>query len=211
MSITTYSELQTAIASWLNRAGDTIVTTPATDFIALFESELRLNPDFRTREMEARYTASLSTQYLALPSDFLEMRNLVITSTNPVGELKVTTQAAIRNLYGHSQTGQPRVYAVVGSELLFAPSPASTYTVEMDYYAFTALSGSATTNWLLTKYPQIYLAGSLVEAGKFLENDAVIQRWEPRLAASLAKLDVADQAARWNGAPLTMRNDTGTP
>ena len=67
MSISTYSELKTSIANWLNRDD---LTSVIPDFIALNEADM----DRRIRHwrMEQRATATIDTRYTALPSDFME-------------------------------------------------------------------------------------------------------------------------------------------
>lgn len=40
-----------------------------------------------------------------------------------------------------------------------------------------ALSDAAPTNWLLTNFPDVYLAAVLVWSGLFTKNDADLQKW----------------------------------
>ena len=70
MSITTYAELQTAAANWLNR---TDLTARIAEFIDLSESQF--NRRLRTRSQLTRTQATVSTQFVGLPSDLLEMQN----------------------------------------------------------------------------------------------------------------------------------------
>ena len=67
MSISTYTELQTEVANFLNR--DDLSTTSET-FIAL--AEANFNRDIRHWRMETRKTSVLNTQFTELPTDFLE-------------------------------------------------------------------------------------------------------------------------------------------
>jgi hypothetical protein len=66
MALATYADLQTAIANYLARPGDTLVSSPAPDFVALAESRIAYGADapfpsraLRIRAMEA--TAVLLT------------------------------------------------------------------------------------------------------------------------------------------------------
>ena len=77
MAITTYDELQTSIAEFLNR-DDLTATIPT--FISLAEADL--NRRIRHWRMEKRENAILDTQYSALPADFLEVIRFYITSNN---------------------------------------------------------------------------------------------------------------------------------
>lgn len=213
MSITTYAELQTAIASWLNRAGDTTITTPATDFIDLFESKVLRK--LRVRQMEARDTATLTagTATIALPTSpdaFLEMRNLKL-NTNPVTQLQYVTPNQLYSTWLGSTSGTPKVFTVSDSAIIFGPTPDSAYTVEMWFYQFDALSGSNTTNWLLTDFPDIYLYGSLVEASIFLGDWDGAAKWKGLVEEAMQDLTNADWRGRWSAGPLVMMTNTGNP
>jgi hypothetical protein len=45
MALATYADLQNAIANYLARPGDTLVSTPAPDFITLAESRIAYGGD----------------------------------------------------------------------------------------------------------------------------------------------------------------------
>ena len=81
MAITTYAELKTAIADFLNRDD---LTSVSADFITLAEADI--NRRVRHWRMEKRSTAQLDTQYSAMPADFLEALRFYITSgdTSPL-------------------------------------------------------------------------------------------------------------------------------
>lgn len=73
MSLATYSDLQTAVANWLARAGDTVVTSNVADWVTLCESRmaygsgLKNDPDatfwtepLRIRAMERSYAIPIN-------------------------------------------------------------------------------------------------------------------------------------------------------
>ena len=68
MALTSYATLQTAIKNALHRSD---LDTAIPDFITLAED--KLNKRLRLRGMETRATASISSEYVALPSGFLAM------------------------------------------------------------------------------------------------------------------------------------------
>ncbi len=65
MAITTYTELQAAIASWLNR-GDLTAQIP--DFIALAEADINAQFDIRSIETDQALTAVVSSRFVPLPT-----------------------------------------------------------------------------------------------------------------------------------------------
>jgi hypothetical protein len=78
MALSTYTELKAAVASWLARAD---LTSTIPDFITL--AEAKLNRTLRTRQMEQRSTAT-ATEYMELPTGFIELRNIQLNETPKV-------------------------------------------------------------------------------------------------------------------------------
>lgn len=187
MALDTYANLQTAINDWLWNRSESSVT----DFIRLVEVEV--NRTVRHRKMHKRSTASLSDQYLSLPSDFISVVRLVL-STDPVREIRLVTPDELADLRTrYSGSGRPRWYAVIGDTIEILPTPDSTYTVELTYISnVPALTDSNTSNWLLASFPDVYLYGALVEAAAYLR--------EPE------QLPVVQ--ARFERAKLEMRRDS---
>jgi hypothetical protein len=200
MAISTYSELQTAVINWVDRSD---LASRVPEFITLCEDTL--NKRLRIRAMENRATATLSSEYAALPTGFLEMRNFQL-NTSPKQTLRFVTPEYIDTFWAGSTTGQPRVYTFLGGEIQLAPSPDGSYTGEMDYYQKWDIA-TDTTNWLLTNAPSAYLYGSLLQAEPFLRNDKRIQVWREMFERSLADIEQADKRERWSGNSLTIRAD----
>ena len=200
MAISTYSELQTACANWLARAD---LTSRIPEFIALAEDTI--NKRLRIRAMENRATATVSSEYVSLPTGFLEMRNFQL-NTSPKQSVRFVTPEYIDTFWAGSTTGQPKVYALIGGEIQLAPAPDASYTAEMDYYKKWDIATDL-TNWLLTNAPSVYLYGTLLNAEPFLKNDKRIAMWETRFEKSLADVEKADKRERWSGNSLTIRAD----
>ena len=207
MSITTYTELKTSIADWLNR---TDLTSVIPDFITF--AEHRINGDVRIKEMEDRQTATASTtsRYLALPTRFLEMKRLQL-NTSPVHILQFVPHQQIEDFY-RAGPDEPDYYTIIGSELEFDTTPDSAYTVEMSLWVqCDALSGSVATNAILTNYPNIYLYASMLEAEIYLQNDARAALWEQKYINAVEIANRKDRAGRRSAGPLIMRSGQMTP
>jgi hypothetical protein len=85
-----------------------------------------------------------------------------------------------------------------GSVFIFGPYPDNAYQVQGTYYASAPLlSSTNTTNWMVVNTPALMLAACMVEAAKFLENDAMLQRWQGDYNERLTALVNADKAERW--------------
>ena len=205
MALTTYAELKTSIGDWLNRSD---LTSVIPDFISLAEAQVERT--LRTRQMIVRANASFDVQYGAVPADFLEAKSLKLTSTNPETPLSfLSIDALDAEMTKYTGSGKPKFVGVVGGQLRIVPTPDSTYTTELIYYAkLSKLSTSNTSNWLLASSPDIYLYGSLLQAAPYLQDDARIQTWATLYERALNDLQTADDRGASSGGALLTRAKT---
>ncbi len=185
MAITTYTELKAAIANWLARDD---LASQIPDFV--FLAEAAFNRDFRVRAMEQRATASTvaGQAYYAWPADLLEVRTIHI-GTDPPRVLEYLTPEQVRLQGSAEQSTTPAYWTDLGASLQLWPTPAEGLTIEIDYYKKLDLATNG-ANWLLTRHPDIYLYGALLQAEPYLHNDARVAIWAQLLAAA------SDQMAR---------------
>ena len=205
MALTTYAELKTSIGDWLNRSD---LTSVIPDFISLAEAQVERT--LRTRQMIVRANASVDVQYGAVPADFLEVKSLKLTSTNPQTPLSFLSIDALDNeMTKHTASGRPKFFGIVGGQFRIVPTPDSNYTTELTYYAkLSKLSTSNTTNWLLTSNPDIYLYGALLQAAPYLQDDARIQTWATLYERALNDSQTADDRGASSGGALLTRAKT---
>jgi|TARA_R100000781_G_scaffold42118_1_gene29019 hypothetical protein len=206
MAISTYAELQTAAANWLDR---TDLSSRIPEFIDL--AEATFNRTIRNHRMITKNDSySLGARYVNLPTDTLEIIRIVL-DTSPVITLEYLTPEEIaERRMGLSSTGKPIYFTVVGgstNQIELLRSPDETYTSSIVYYTkIPALSDSATTNWLLTNHPDIYLFGTLVEAEPYLKNDERMPMWSARLGKALEELKLQSEREMHTGSSLRMRS-----
>ena len=206
MAISTYAELQTAVANWLDRDD---LTDRIPEFIAL--AEARMNRILRIRLMEAKYTASTvaAQRNYALPAGYLQMRNLQINTT-PIRPCQYVTPEIYDRLYGSTTTGTPEIYTIIANEIQLGPIPAGVQTIEMLFYKkITALSGSNTTEAMLTDNPDVYLYGALLEAEPFIMNDERVGLWAQGFQQAISDLQEQDNKDRHSGSALRVMNTSG--
>lgn len=205
MALSTYAELKTSIGDWLNRSD---LTTAIPDFISLAEAQIERT--LRTRQMIVRANASFDAQYGAVPSDFLEVKSLKLTSTNPQTPLSFLSIDALDNeMTKYTGSGKPKFFGVVGGQFRIVPTPDANYTTELTYYAkLTKLSTSVASNWLLSSSPDIYLYGSLLQAAPYLQDDNRISVWATLYERALNDLQTADDRASTSGGALLTRAKT---
>ncbi len=96
MTLATYSDLETAVANWLARAGDSVITSNVADFITLCESRIAygsgdpMSPDqtlytrpLRTRAMETEVQILVPT-YVAAATVGGTANAITLTNTTPI-------------------------------------------------------------------------------------------------------------------------------
>ena len=206
MAIGNYTELNTAVANWLDRDD---LTDRIPEFIVL--AEARFNRLLRIRAMEEKQTASTVSgqRNLALPTNFIQMRNLQI-NTFPITPMQYVTPEIYDRLYGSTQEGTPQMYTIIADELQLGPIPGSVQTIEMLFYKkFDALTGLAPTNWMITNAPDVYLYGCLLEAEPFIMNDPRVQLWATAFQQSIKDIQEQDNKDRHSGSALRVMNTSG--
>lgn len=163
MGITTYTTLKSHVQAHLDDT--TTFANYVDEFVDVVESYL--NDNLRVREMLTRDTASCSTssRYLAYPAGYLEMKRLRLL-TSPIRTLTMVTPENITN-YDLTGTSDPEFYSDIDEQLEFNVIPSQAYTVEMLFYETISGLVANETNAILTRYPNIYLYGTLAEAFRF--------------------------------------------
>lgn len=202
MALGTYTELRSALADWM--VGQS-VTGQLDGFIALAEAEL--NRKLRTREMLSRSVATLTTQYAALPADFLEAKNFTATVNGSGVTLRQVTMFEADWRRETLEGGTPEYVVVSGTEIEIVPAPAATGTlVEIVYYAkLPALSSTTSTNWLLTRWPDAYLNVCLAHAQPYLANPEMGAFHRAEADRIIEEIRFADSYAQLGASPLIAR------
>jgi hypothetical protein len=205
MAFTNYTDLKATVADYLAR---TDLTTQIPDFITLAENRLRR--DLRIRPMLKVVTTSTTAgdATVALPSDFLEMRDIHIEST-PIQTIVYQNPSNFYRNTRATESGMPIFYTAMGLEFQFSPIPDSAYTLKMIYYASPDyLSASVSSNVFLANCQDLLLYAALGEAEPYLYNDARIQTWAQLYDRGLNSLTVSDDAGENPSAPMVISVST---
>jgi hypothetical protein len=195
MALATYSDLKASVSDWLNRAD---LTTVVSDFIAL--SEARFNRELRVAQMVKVATATVSDGYFAVPSDYLQTISLRLTSPNNYnGKCEFVSIQRLNELNGNPNlTNTSRYYSIVDGNFRLAPQPSGDTTLELTYYGkVPALSDSNTTNWLLTKSPDLYLYASLMQAAPYLKDDERVALWATAMGQAMEAMQLEAERAQF--------------
>ena len=201
----TYSELKTNIANFLNRSD----LTDQLDFF-IDATEAEFNRRLRVKDMIKRATATADSQYLSLPTDWLEAINVQLDGNNftPLMQQSIESLDVYRKSNNNS-TGQPVYFAMVDDSIELAPTPDAEYTLQLTYYAkISALSDSNTSNFVSVSHPDVYLYGALKHASIFLMEDDRIPMFTQQFEKALEEMRLEQEKAAFGKGSLMMRRRT---
>lgn len=216
MALSTFSDLKNTAATFLNR---TNLTSLIPYFVQLCETKIAYGDKsgpvpiepLRIRAMESHQTATVSSQYIALPDNYLQSRRFYLQG-DPVKELTYIVPDLYWKTFVSSNTGEPTRFTVEGENFVFGPIPDASYTADILFYQkFAALSADADTNWLLQNAFGVYLNGTLAEAFRYARNDEQADARHIKFAGQINALNSADKQDRYSGSPWQAFTDTGNP
>lgn len=169
MALDTYTNLKAELTLWIAHSVGSADSRLDT-YIDMFEGWA--NRNLRVRQMEDEAT-SPAAEYMALPSDFLELRDIQFQG-DPRRQLSYVTPQYADMYDTTGAPGLPNFYTIVGNELRLIPSPSAATNVRIAYYKqIPALSSGNETNWLLAYAPDAYLYGSLMHARMYLHDPSM--------------------------------------
>ncbi len=201
MTITNYGTLKTAIADTLNRDD---LTSVIPRFVSLAHAQF--NRKIRSHRQITRASLTINTQIEAMPADWMETIRITMDG-NPI---RVLTQISVDDLTRYrtavnDATDAPAYFAHNGTDIEVFPTPSTSYTGQITYYAkITALSADGDTNWLLTNHPDLYLYGALVHTAPYLKDDSRLAVWAGLMVQAMGEIEEENNAARF-GSPLRIR------
>lgn len=202
MALSTYSDLVTAIGTWLHR---TDLGSVIPDFIRLAESRLQNDLDIRQLDKVSTLTTTGGTNIVSLPADFNQLRSLSLTNNGITQVLDHMQPELLIQRYGSQASAVPRSYSIRGSDLLIGPTADSAYSISCSYRStIPALSVSNTTNGVLSAYPEAYLHCALIYAGQYVRDVELIAGMEQLYAADVDRIN----SQNW-GQMATMTMKTG--
>ena len=178
-----YADLQQAVE-------DTVENTfSAFDFATLTRlAEQKINNAVQLPSIRKNVTSTLvsGNPYLPAPLDFLSVFSMaVITGTGAYEYLLDKDVNFIRESYPNpTTTGTPKYYAIFGpdsndaKELTFilGPTPSANLNVELHYFGYPESIVTAGTTWLGDNFESVLLNAVLVEAARFMKEEADVMK-----------------------------------
>ena len=191
MPLTTYAELQSAIADFLDRQDMTAVIPT---FISL--AEARIARDVSHWKQEKRVTAVFNEQFELVPSDFIQGMSLQHVDGGRIMTMAATEMHERRGGVNYV-AGKPESVRLTAGQFEIYPTPDEPYNVSLLYRGrIPALSESNPSNWLLADAPDALLYGALGNAAPYLKDDARLTVWAALYQSAVDALNAESKTAK---------------
>lgn len=203
MTLAQYSDINTVINAWEERSFSTDETD---EFILITEARAnrRLARNWN-RQASATVTTDASG-YGTLPTGFL---GLVSIKRDLLGSKPLTQVSwnAIDQLNPYATADDPVYYAIMGTQFRVAEVCEDDFILTFDKKV-AALSGSNTTNWLLSLAPDYYLFGCKAAAKAKMEDIAGAATYQAVADGILDELVSQSNVAQWGNVEMVMSGVT---
>jgi len=163
----TYDELVTNIRNYTEVDANVFTNAVINTFILMTENRILRDIDLDVFKLEATANLTSGNKFLTTPSDILTHRYMMITSGTNQIFLDFRDTSFMKEYWANgAQTGIPKYYSVWDQNTFYvAPTPASSYVVELGYiYKPAQLSSTNITTWVSINAPEALLYGCLVQA-----------------------------------------------
>jgi len=191
-----YTELKQSVEDYTEN------TFSGTDFATMTKlAEQKIYNSVQLPALRKNVTGSttVNNKYLQCPSDFLSVFSMAVVLPDGSYEYLLDKDVNfIRQAYPTpTSTGTPRYYAIFGprsdneDELTFilGPTPNASLTVELHYFYYPESIVTSQYSWLGDNFDSVLFNGVMVEAARFMKEEAdIVKNYEEQFAQSLILL-----------------------
>ncbi len=185
LAIATYADLKATALDFLTRATDT--ATAAAMPVAIKVAEARLNRKLGAVETDASLTGTTDSRTIDVSSLSIAEPIALYLAEASTDEREIQLQGGFERLTTSGRPAQA-MWDVDAEELVFDRPLDGNYPFRLRYRERFALSDSATTNWLLTNHPDVYLAATLMWGAGYNEEWPSGQIWKAVLDEGIAEV-----------------------
>ena len=214
MAINNLVTLRAAVIDWVARTDlsdaqvDLFIDAAEDEIVhGVFDPSGRVViPPLRCHSMEVRNDGfALSGEYTDLPTGFAGFRVVKLIG-NPNIELDYVTPDFFNATYLSTvSTTTAKAYTIEGGQLRVGPGASVTDTLSIIYYKDPDNVVSSNTNWILTKYPLVYLYGALRHLGIYVGMDTRLGFFQSAFLSALAALHSKEKAIEFSGTSLVVQ------
>ena len=160
--MTAFADLQTQIAEYANRED----WAPATVIGFIRQCEQKLNTELRVDRMIQFDEGTIVSRCAALPDDWLQMELVRIANLNvPDGFIPIRYKSR-DEFFTTVDKWMDGFYTIQGRQLFIGgyPDAVEGQKIKLTYYGEVPVFSDTQDSWVYTKYPTLYLYGSLMHA-----------------------------------------------
>lgn len=163
------------------------------------QAEQRIYNGVQILDLRRNVTGAVTTsnKYVTLPTDWLATYSLAVVDGDGAYSYLLNKDVNfIREAFPTpTDTGLPTHYATFDKDsLIVAPTPDSTYTVELHYFYYPETIVTATNTWLGDNFDSALLYGTLLEAYTFMKGEQdVIAQYQKRYDEALVQLKMLSE------------------
>jgi len=195
MPFADYTELQAAVTGWLQRKD---LATQVPDFIALAETSINRIVHVSAMENEVALTLPAGERTVPLPAGYSTPLAVWLAAPQPREELTAMVAEALPVT---DSPGCPRFWAIDGLSLAFECPADVARPVTLRYRGGFRLTDDVPTNALLTKYPDVYLYGALLQSAPRIRDNDSMMIWQAMYRQAVKEINATESRAR-AAAPL---------
>jgi hypothetical protein len=196
--------MRTHVKNWADRSdlSDSVVDS----FINIAVE--RCNKKLKVPFIEAVATLPITDSAVALPSDYLEARQLTVTIGDVVYPLSRKDLSQVE-FTGSQLPNFPLYFARKLQTLVIAPEPASATEAELYYWKeVDSLVADTDTNWYITDAGNAVLYASLKELGVFISDEEYAAGWEGQFITAANEIEQQYNTSEWSGSTLSVLSRT---
>lgn len=194
MALANYNDLKAAVATFLDRQDQ---TTNIVDYITLAEADLNAQLKLEQAASTLSTTMVQGNAALTFDTNTQIIRSIEYAVTGEESERIKYVAPENFSMVRRVGNGKPWFWTL-RSGIEWNRVPDRAYAIKIEVYPRLNIA-SSTTNWLLTNFPQAYLAGAMLWAhGGPLADDQALVRWKGAydMAISGARRYIASAAGR---------------
>ena len=201
----TYAELVTKIRNYTEVDSNVLTSTIVDGFIEDAEWRILRDVDSDSNRRYATASLVLNTRFIQAPDNALVIRSAQIVDSDGTASadnrdfLQWRDTSFMSEFNPTNATGVPKYYSWWNkNELVFAPTPDATYTIQLNYVLKDAgLSSTNTTTYISLNFPNGLLYACLVEAYGFLKGPQdLLQLYEQKYKQVLEGFSIEQMGRR---------------
>lgn len=189
MPYTNYAELQAGVSGWLHRND---LKTRAPEFIALAELKINRIAQVRAMEQEVSLPLAPGVRTVALPAGFVSPISAWLDGSPRQALAAVVPE----QMPVSASAGAPTYWSIDGSTLAVERPTDVARVLTLRYRGSFTLSDENPANALLTKYPDLYLYGTLLQTAAWSRSIENVSLWQEMYNRAVTEVNRTESRAR---------------